>query len=175
MRWSSTLFLESPRKAARAATVRTALRRTRRGAGILTPFLTTDPRYHRERRRHGQGRQQAALGSIIATAPKRTHAPVQRVASQAHCKPAEVRSEQGQGEVPAEVQADGEPQRSTAPAGIAEQDAPGERVEDAEYGRVPVAHVRDAEDGGDGQDGGEGSHGREQKLEGVAVKQHLLS
>src|ERR1019366_7921937 len=82
---------------------------------------------------------------------------------------------EGQGKVPAEVEADGQPQVAAAEERIAEQDAKTRGVGDAEPGGVGVGGVQQGEEDAHGQDGGVGSTAGQQKLKTIAAEEQLLA
>src|SRR5579875_3346548 len=80
------------------------------------------------------GRQQSAFRAIIPAAPEWQEIPSIVIPRYLDCKPAQVDPEQRQDQIPAEMQADGQPEIAAAQEGYAQDDAPEDGVDDSEHG-----------------------------------------
>src|SRR5579863_1632234 len=120
-RWSWLSFLVSPC----SVTARKATKTT--GDMRETAISITSPRnqllQYEKQRHHDRSGEQAAFHTIAAAAPEHSHVPLQGVPGYTHCKPAQVASEQGKSHVPAKMQTDREPQRSSTPHCVPQQDS----------------------------------------------------
>src|ERR1035437_2662070 len=64
--------------------------------------------HHEKQRDHNRGPQQAAFRSVSASADQVGRFPAELIPGHIHCKPAQIRAEQGQHHVPSEVQTNGQ-------------------------------------------------------------------
>src|ERR1700722_10354914 len=87
---------------------------------LLRILFHREAMYQKEQQDDNCGRQYAAFRAVSAPAPKITGFPMERITGDSHCKPTQVLSEQRQGEVPSEVEADGQPEGAGAQIRIAE-------------------------------------------------------
>ena len=102
----------------------------------------------KEQRQDDRRCEQAGLRTVAASAPQFACAPCHFVARLLDPQTADVGSEERQGSVPAEMQADGQPQVAGPQVGVAEENAESSGVGDADLfvapqrsklPRVPVA------------------------------------
>ncbi len=92
-----------------------------------------------------------------------------------YLNPAEVGAERGQCDVPAEMQADWQPQIAASQVCVPEEDAEPGGVHNPEGACVGVGAVHYAEEGAGQHDGGPGAQARNQRLEAIAAEEDLFA
>ena len=119
--------------------------------------------------------EQTAFHTIAAAAPEHAHFPLQGVPGHPHCKPAQVASEQGKSHVPAEMQPYREPQSSSTPHRVSQQDSPRHGVHDSHKRDIRIPGMHQSEDHAGGKDGRKRAHRTDQQLERIPAEQQLFS
>ena len=112
-------------------------------SGENLPANRSLPEIDEQRDQH-HGSQNTGFRAILPATPQTAGGPRHLVARHLHSKPADVHPEQGECEVPPEMQADRQPQIAAAQVRVAEQDAETRRVGRAEPGGAGVAAVQQA-------------------------------
>src|SRR5206468_2327516 len=108
-------------------------------------------------------------------APEGPGGPRHLVARHPYSKPADVHPEEGQCKVPAEVEAEGQPQVAAEQVGVPEEDTETRGNTRTEQAGIGVLVMQQTEDDADREDGRPRTEGVDQDLQAVAAEQHLFA